>query len=245
MSSIEFKGVTKAYGKKRALDNITLNLPSNQINCIMGLSGSGKSTLLRHINCLLEPTSGEVWVNGQNLMELNTKALQQFRRKCVSMVFQHFGLLPHLSVIKNIEYGLRVQGVEPKERYKKALYWLNEVGLKDNADSFPQDLSGGMKQRIGIARAFACETPILLMDEPFSALDPITRTGLQTLLLDLQKKWQKTVIFVTHDLDEAQRISDYVVLLDQGKVIQTGTFDDFLTSPATPYVLEFMKSKAE
>ncbi|QGM80758.1 ATP-binding cassette domain-containing protein [Otariodibacter oris] len=243
MSNIEFKNVTKMYGKKVALDNVSMSLPNQKISCIMGLSGSGKSTLLRHINRLLDPTSGEVWADGKNLIELSTKELQKFRQNCVSMVFQHFGLLPHLNVIENIEYGLKVKGIGAKERRETALYWLNEVGLAENAQSYPQDLSGGMKQRIGIARAFACDTPILLMDEPFSALDPITRAGLQNLVLELQTKWPKTIVFVTHDLDEAERVSDHVVLLEQGRIEQVGTFEELLNSPATEHVVAFMQSK--
>ncbi|WP_301098426.1 ATP-binding cassette domain-containing protein [Otariodibacter sp.] len=243
MSNIEFKNVTKIYGKKVALDNVSMSLPNQKISCIMGLSGSGKSTLLRHINRLLDPTSGEVWVNGQNLIKLRAKELQKFRQDCVSMIFQHFGLLPHLNVIENIEYGLKVKGIEAKERREKALYWLNEVGLVENVSSYPQDLSGGMKQRIGIARAFACDTPILLMDEPFSALDPITRAGLQNLVLELQHKWPKTIVFVTHDLDEAEKVSDHVILLEQGRVEQIGSFDALLKTPATEHVITFMQIK--
>lgn len=243
MNDILFKNVSKTYGANLALDNINLRLYSGQINCIMGLSGSGKSTLLRHINRLLDPSSGEVWVDGQDLTKLNRRQLQLFRQNRVSMVFQHFGLLPHLSVIENIEYGLKVKGIKAAERRDKAQYWLNEVGLSETIHSNTQDLSGGMKQRVGIARAFACDTPILLMDEPFSALDPITRRSLQDLVLALQEKWPKTIVFVTHDLDEARYLSDYVVLLQQGKVEQQGKFQELTDAPATPYVKEFIHTK--
>ncbi len=243
MNSIEFNRVTKYYGTQPALEQVSLALPAGKISCIMGLSGSGKSTLLRHINRLLEPTEGEILINGKNLAHFDLKTLQQFRRNQVSMVFQHFGLLPHLSVIENIEYGLKVKGVNRLERRKRARSWLNEVGLADSAESSVQALSGGMKQRVGIARAFACDTPILLMDEPFSALDPITRDSLQSLLLALQAKWHKTIVFVSHDLDEVRRLSDFVVLLEKGRVIQRGTFEQLQNNPNSDYTAQFMQKR--
>ncbi|WP_051977442.1 ATP-binding cassette domain-containing protein [Necropsobacter rosorum] len=243
MNNIEFNNVSKYYGTHRALDRVSLGLPAGKISCIMGLSGSGKSTLLRHINRLLEPSEGEILIEGKNLAAFDAHALQQFRRNQVSMVFQHFGLLPHLSVIENIEYGLKVKGVKRPERRKRALCWLNEVGLTDNAQSPVQALSGGMKQRVGIARAFACDTPILLMDEPFSALDPITRQALQTLLLTLQAKWRKTIVFVSHDLDEVRLLSDFVVLLERGRVVQSGTFEQLQNHPNSDYTAQFMQKR--
>ncbi|MDG6897307.1 hypothetical protein A6A19_04700 [Actinobacillus delphinicola] len=243
MQQIEFKDVTKIFGKTVALDHISFTLPAHQINCIMGLSGSGKSTLLRHINRLLEPTSGEVWVNEQNIALLDKQALQYFRQTQVSMVFQHFALFPHLNVLENIAYGLQVMGEKKNIRLEKAHHWLDEVGLSDYGLRLPAELSGGQQQRVGIARAFACDTPILLMDEPFSALDPINRRSLQDLLLQLQNKWQKNVVFVTHDLDETEYLSDSVILMKAGRIEQQGDFQSLKEHPATPYVKAFMQNR--
>lgn len=241
MQQIEFKNISKYYGHKVALENINLALEKGKITCIMGLSGSGKSTLLRLINRLIDPTEGQVWVNSQNIALFKSKELQLFRQNEVSMVFQHFALLPHLNVLQNIEYGLKVKGMPVQERQQKAQAWLTEVGLQEYANHFPRELSGGQQQRVGIARAFACETPILLMDEPFSALDPINRRALQELLLSLQSKWQKTVVFVTHDVLEAEHLSRHVVLLREGHIEQAGDFEQLYTHPASEYVKTFLQ----
>ena len=240
---IEFNNVCKTYQKNLVLDHVNLKLHGSRINCIMGVSGSGKSTLLRMINRLLSPSNadGEVWVNGENLNHLNTRQLEHFRQHQVSMVFQQIALFPFLTVCENIAYGLKVQGMSKKERMARSEHWLKEVGLEGCGCRYPHALSGGQQQRVGIARAFACDTPILLMDEPFSALDPINRRSLQDLVLQLQQKWQKNVVFVTHDLDEAAYISDFVVLMKAGKIEQQGTFTDLLNHPANDYVKDFMQ----
>lgn len=242
MQKIEFKQVSKFFGNTQALQHINLCFDGAGIHCIIGLSGSGKSTLLRHINCLLSPNQGEVWVNGKNLADLNARELQYFRQQQVAMVFQQFALFPHLNVLENIAYGLKVKGEARLQRLKKAQEWVEEVGLQGKAFYLPCQLSGGEQQRVGIARAFACDTPILLMDEPFSALDPINRRSLQALLITLQRRWQKSVIFVTHDLEEVKVLSDNVVLMKDGQIIQQGTFQALLTQPINDYVAQFMRS---
>lgn len=237
---IEIVNLKKSYGATAALRGISLSLPQNSVSCIMGLSGSGKSTLLRHINRLLEPDEGEVRIDGRNLADFDRKALQDLRRNRISMVFQHAALFPHMSVAENVAYGLKVKGLAQNEIDAAVAACLEEVGLAGAAGSRVQDLSGGMKQRVGIARAFAAGTDILLMDEPFSALDPVTRRSLQTLLSDLQRKWHKTIVFVTHDLEECRLLADYVVLMKEGQVVQTGTFGQLVRLPADDYVRSFM-----
>ncbi len=207
----------------------------------MGLSGSGKSTLIRCLNRLIDPSRGEVLVDGQNILTMNNKQLNQVRRSKVSMVFQNFGLFPHRNVLSNVEYGLEVSGVDKETRKEKAKKSLDLVGLKDYEASFPSELSGGMQQRVGLARALANDPEILLMDEAFSALDPLIRTEMQDELLELQAKMHKTIVFITHDLDEALKLGDRIAIMKNGQVIQIGTPEEILTHPADDYVASFVK----
>ncbi|WP_201596361.1 ATP-binding cassette domain-containing protein [Psychrobacter fulvigenes] len=264
MDSIKVKEQT---GYSVGLYDINLNIKAGEIHCIMGLSGSGKSTLIRHINRLIDPTSGKIWVdtsiNAQtamteddwstettksssaiNILELNDKELQHYRQQTVSMVFQHFGLVPHMTVIQNVAYGLRVRKMSISERHEVARYWLNEVGLPSLEHSYPDELSGGMQQRVGLARALAMDSPILLMDEAFSALDPLIRAQLQDQLLELQARLQKTIVFITHDIDEAVKVGQRISILNGGRLVQTGTANDLRQNPADDYVAQFMSAKS-
>ncbi len=223
------------------LRNINLSINPGAIQVIMGLSGSGKSTLVRHINRLIDPTAGEVWINGKDIMRLNRWALRRFRREQTAMVFQKFALFPHMTVIENVEFGLRIRGISYKKRRATAQHWIERVGLAGYAHSFPNQLSGGMQQRVGLARAMANDAPILLMDEAFSALDPLIRTDMQAVLLDLQQELAKTIVFITHDLDEALRLGDQVAILRDGEVVQQGAPQEILLQPADDYVANFVR----
>jgi glycine betaine/proline transport system ATP-binding protein len=209
---------------------------------VMGLSGSGKSTLLRCVNRLFEPTTGKVYVDGEDVTALNEKELRMLRRKKFGMVFQRFALLPHKTIYENVEYGLEVQGIKPKIRRKQAEETLELVGLKGWGDSYPHQLSGGMQQRVGLARALAVDPDILLMDEAFSALDPLIRTEMQDELIKLEHKVKKTILFITHDLDEALKMGDRVVLMKDGRIVQIGTPEEILTQPANEYVRKFLEN---
>jgi len=206
----------------------------------MGLSGSGKSTLIRCLSRLIEPTSGEVLLNGEDLLAMDADMLRQVRRGKISMVFQHFGLFPHRKVIDNIAYGLEVQKVDKATRHARATEVLNIVGLDGWADRYPQQLSGGMQQRVGLARALAVDPEILLFDEPFSALDPLIRKEMQDELIRLQKSMQRTIIFITHDFAEALRLGDRIAIMKDGSFDQVGTPEEIVSNPATPYVREFV-----
>jgi glycine betaine/proline transport system ATP-binding protein len=206
----------------------------------MGLSGSGKSTLIRCLSRLIEPTSGEVLLNGENMLAMNDDELREIRRGKISMVFQHFGLFPHRKVIDNIAYGLEVQKVDKVTRLARATEVLNIVGLDGWADRYPQQLSGGMQQRVGLARALAVDPEILLFDEPFSALDPLIRKEMQDELIRLQKTMQRTIIFITHDFAEALRLGDRIAIMKDGSFDQVGTPEEIVSNPATPYVREFV-----
>lgn len=267
MDSVAVKEQT---GYSVGLYDINLDIKAGELHCIMGLSGSGKSTLIRHLNRLIDPTSGEIWVNTTvstkmhakdnpqantvlvdkrpsnaiNILELNDKQLQHYRQQTVSMVFQHFGLVPHMTVIQNVAYGLRVRKMSVSERHEIARYWLNEVGLTNLEHSYPDELSGGMQQRVGLARALATDNPILLMDEAFSALDPLIRAQLQDQLLALQDRLNKTIVFITHDIDEAVKVGQRISILNGGRLIQTGTPSDLRHNPADDYVEQFMSAKA-
>ncbi len=267
MDSVAVKEQT---GYSVGLYDINLNIKAGELHCIMGLSGSGKSTLIRHLNRLIDPTSGEIWVNTTvntkthakdntqantapvdesssnaiNILELNDKQLQHYRQQTVSMVFQHFGLVPHMTVIQNVAYGLRVRKMSVSERHEIARYWLNEVGLTNLEHSYPDELSGGMHQRVGLARALATDNPILLMDEAFSALDPLIRAQLQDQLLELQERLNKTIVFITHDIDEAIKVGQRISILNGGRLVQTGTPSDLRHNPADDYVEQFMRAKA-
>ena len=273
MDSIAVKEQT---GYSVGLYDINLAVKAGELHCIMGLSGSGKSTLIRHINRLIDPTSGKILVNtainaknsvtkivsnsvvtnkdalliekGEpssaiNILALNDKELQHYRQQTVSMVFQHFGLVPHLTVIQNVAYGLRVRKMSLKARHEVARHWLNEVGLSNLERSYPDELSGGMQQRVGLARALAMDNPILLMDEAFSALDPLIRAQLQDQLLELQARLNKTIVFITHDIDEAIKVGQRISILNGGRLVQTGTPSDLRHNPADEYVARFMGAK--
>jgi glycine betaine/proline transport system ATP-binding protein len=223
------------------LNNINLNIKKAKIQVVMGLSGSGKSTLIRHLNRLIEPTSGEILVNDTDILKLNTKELVQFRQNNMSMVFQKFALFPHKTVLQNVGYGLAVQNI-PKDKWEeKATKWINRVGLEGYETYYPGQLSGGMQQRVGLARALATDAEILLMDEAFSALDPLIRSEMQNILLDLQSELHKTIIFITHDLDEALKIGDRIAILRDGSMVQDSDPQEIIMNPADDYVSDFIK----
>ena len=234
--------ILKATGCTVAVKNANLSINEGEIFVIMGLSGSGKSTLLRCINRLIKPTSGEVFIDNINIIRIPDKELLGIRRKKMSMVFQHFGLLPHRSVLSNVAFGLELQGIDKTERLNKAKQSIDIVGLKGYEEQKVSELSGGMQQRVGLARALANNPEILLMDEAFSALDPLIREQMQDELLELQCKMQKTIVFITHDLDEAIKLGDRIAIMKDGEVIQTGTPEEILTNPADKYVARFTEN---
>lgn len=215
--------ILKETGCTIAVSNANLSIQEGEIFVIMGLSGSGKSSLLRCINRLNKPTSGEIIVNGRDIARLPDEELRSVRRKELAMVFQHFGLLPHYTVLQNIAFGLELQGIEKKEREQKALESMRLVGLDGYADQMIGELSGGMQQRVGLARALANDPEVLLMDEAFSALDPLIRTQMQDELLALQSKMKKTIVFITHDLEEAIKLGDRIAIMRDGEIQQIGT----------------------
>lgn len=265
MPKIKVEGLTKVFGKnpKQALAmldqdkskdeilretgmTVGVNRASFEVNeseifVIMGLSGSGKSTLVRLLNRLIEPTTGSVYIDGDNLAKMDQEALRSVRRQQLSMVFQKFALFPHRTVMENTEFGLEVQGISKDDRKTKALESLKLVGLEDYVNQYPNQLSGGMQQRVGLARALANDPDVLLMDEAFSALDPLIRKEMQDELLDLQEKMKKTIIFITHDLDEALRIGDRIALMKDGRIVQIGTPEEILMNPADDYVERFVE----
>jgi len=222
------------------LNDINVDVKEGDITVMMGLSGSGKSTLIRHLNRLIEPTAGEVDLDGTNIVDLNEKELRQLRREKMSMVFQHFALLPHRTVLENAGMPMDVRGVPKKEFQGEANKWLDRVGLKGVGDQYPFQLSGGMQQRVGIARALCSNAPVMLMDEAFSALDPLIRTDMQDLLLALQEELQKTVVFISHDLDEALKLADHLVILKDGYVVQQGEPQEILIHPNDDYIIDFI-----
>ncbi len=222
------------------VSNATLQVRRGEIFCIMGLSGSGKSTLIRMLNRLIDPTGGEIRIKGQNLMQLGAQELRAMRAKHIGMVFQAVALLPQRNVLENAAFGLEVQGVAKAERLKVASAALAKVGLSDWAHKFPRELSGGMQQRVGLARAIAADPEIILMDEPFSALDPLIRRQLQDEFRQLAKSLGKSAVFITHDLDEAMRIGDRIAIMKDGVIVQTGTAADIVLNPANAYVAEFV-----
>ena len=228
-------------GHTVGLKDINLQIQKGEIFVIMGLSGSGKSTMIRHFNRLIDPTMGQILVEGVDVMQLSNKELEQFRRHKMSMVFQRFGLLPHRTVIDNIAYGLEVQGINKEARLEKANEWLETVGLTGYEHQYPAQLSGGQQQRVGLARALATDAEILLMDEAFSALDPLIRSEMQDQLIELQQQLHKTIVFITHDLDEALRLGDRIAILKDGELVQQGSPDEILLHPADEYVEAFVK----
>jgi glycine betaine/proline transport system ATP-binding protein len=229
------------YSHVLGLQDINLNIQEKNIQVIMGLSGSGKSTLIRHINRLIEPTAGKITVEDQDVMAYNKNALRNFRRQKTAMVFQRFALMPHMTVIKNVSLGLDMRGIKPKEAKEKASKWIEKVGLNGYEEKYPQHLSGGMQQRVGLARALTNDADILLMDEAFSALDPLIRKDMQDILLGLQSELHKTVVFITHDLDEALKIGDRIAILKDGKMDQDDLPADILLNPKTDYVKKFVE----
>lgn len=226
-------------GTTAAVIDASFSVDEGQIFVVMGLSGSGKSTLLRMLNGLLEPTAGSVRFDGQDLTSLAPKELREVRSKKISMVFQHFALFPHRSVRENAAYGLEVQGVPRAERMERAAQALELAGLKGWEKSWPDELSGGMQQRVGLARALATDADLLLMDESFSALDPLIRRDMQDQLLELQKTLKKTIVFITHDLNEAMRLGDRIAVMRDGRIVQIGSAEDILVTPANDYVASF------
>ncbi|WII39091.1 quaternary amine ABC transporter ATP-binding protein [Paenibacillus thiaminolyticus] len=265
MSIIKVNGVTKIFGPQAqrsltllkqgwsrerlatekqatvAVNQVSFSVEPGEIFVIMGLSGSGKSTLVRMLNRLIEPTDGDIWLKDRNISKLSESELREVRRKTIGMVFQKFALFPHRTVLDNAAYGLEIQGMAKEERYRKAREALGLVGLDGWEQKYPDELSGGMQQRVGLARALANDPDVLLMDEAFSALDPLIRRDMQDELLALQQKMHKTIIFITHDLDEALRIGDRIALLKDGKLVQIGTPEQMLMDPADEYVERFVE----
>ena len=265
MSKIEIKNIYKIFGTDPAsvlpmvqkgaskeevleetghtvgLDNVSISIEEGETFVCMGLSGSGKSTLIRHINRLIDPTHGEVIVNGTNVIDLNENQLIDFRKNEMSMVFQRFGLFPHKTVIQNVAYGLEIQGKNLEERNEIAMQQIEAVGLLGFENQYPSQLSGGMQQRVGLARALATNPGILLMDEAFSALDPLIRSDMQQQLIELQSELKKTIVFITHDLDESLRLGDHIGILNGGRLVQVGTPEQIIMDPADDYVEAFVK----
>ena len=231
----------RADGTTAAVIDASFTVEPGQIFVVMGLSGSGKSTLLRMLNGLLEPTAGRVLFDGEDLTALGARELRQVRSSKISMVFQHFALFPHRSVLENAAYGLEVQGVPRAEREQRAAAALEMTGLAGWEASWPDELSGGMQQRVGLARALATDADLLLMDESFSALDPLIRRDMQDQLLELQQRLKKTIVFITHDLNEAMRLGDRIAVMRDGRIVQQGTAEDILVRPANDYVASFIQ----
>jgi glycine betaine/proline transport system ATP-binding protein len=228
------------HGHVVGLQNINIDMQAGDITVIMGLSGSGKSTLIRHVNGLIKPTAGEIYLDGKNVAGYTGPALRELRRFRMSMVFQNFALMPHMRVHQNVELPQRVRGDDGAGARSNALDWIERLGLKGFENHYPHQLSGGMQQRVGIARALASNSDVMLMDEAFSALDPLIRTDMQNLLLELQRDLEKTIVFITHDLDESLKIADHLVILKDGIVVQQGDPQDIILSPADAYVRRFV-----
>ena len=265
MNKLEVKNLTKIFGKrqKQALEmvqqakskteilektgatvgvyDVNFEVQTGEIFVIMGLSGSGKSTLIRLLNRLIDPTSGDIYIDGQDVAKMSEEELRDVRRHKLNMVFQNFGLFPHRTILENTEFGLEVRGVDKEERTRLAEQALDNAGLLSFKDQYPDQLSGGMQQRVGLARALANNPDILLMDEAFSALDPLIRREMQDELLDLQAEHERTIIFITHDLNEALRIGDRIAIMADGQIMQIGTGEEILTNPANDFVREFVE----
>lgn len=266
---IEINGVYKVFGRNEAralemlrqgadkttvqsetganvgLAGVDAQIPTGQITCIMGLSGSGKSTLVRHLNRLIDPSAGEILVDGENILSLSMPALRELRRHKISMVFQSFGLLPHINVLDNVAFGLSVRGESRPRARDTARQWLARVGLEEYEKNYPDELSGGMRQRVGLARALAIDAEVLLMDEAFSALDPLIRYDMQDQLLALQQRLHKTIVFITHDIEEALRLGQHIIILRDGKVEQIGSPEDIRNRPVNEYVERFVIRRAD
>ena len=233
-------GLLSEHAHVLGLRDINIDMYAGEITVVMGLSGSGKSTLIRHLNRLIEPTSGEILIDGEDVMGCTQEGLRDLRQTKMSMVFQNFALLPHRTVLDNACLAQMIRGEDKDETAKNARYWLDRVGLSGYEDHYPYQLSGGMQQRVGIARALASNSDIMLMDEAFSALDPLIRTDMQNLLLELQSELHKTVVFITHDLDEALKLADHLVILKDGGVVQQGEPQHILLNPTDPYIEDFV-----
>ena len=229
------------YNSVIGVSDVSFNVKTGEIFCVMGLSGSGKSTLVRHINRLLEPTSGQILIDNEDVMKFDSKSLQDLRNKKIGMVFQNFALMPHRSVLDNIAMPLEIRGISKNDRLDTANKILDIVELQGWGNKFAHELSGGMQQRVGLARALAADPDVLLMDEPFSALDPLIRRQLQTEFIKLSKQMKKTTVFITHDLDEAVRVGHRIAIMRDGKVIQIGTPEEIVMKPADSYVADFVK----
>ena len=239
-AGISKEDLLKETGHTVGVHNVSLSVEQGEIFVVMGLSGSGKSTLVRCINRLIEPTAGEIYIDDKSITLLSAEGLRLLRQKKLAMVFQRFALFPHRTILQNVAYGLEIQGIEKNVREEKAQAMLETVGLKEWSAAYPEQLSGGMQQRVGLARALAVDPDILLMDEPFSALDPLIRKEMQEELMELQEKLQKTIIFITHDLDEALKLGDRIAIMKDGLIDQIGTPEEILTNPATEYVSTFV-----
>ena len=231
----------RRYRQVMALNNISITIPAGKIQVVMGLSGSGKSTLIRHINRLIEPTSGSILIEGRDILAMGELELRDFRRSHTAMVFQKFALLPHRTVIENVTFGLDIRGMDRTKSRDVGMRWIERVGLHGFDARYPHELSGGMQQRVGLARALSNNASILLMDEAYSALDPLIRTDMQGMLLDLQTELKKTIVFITHDLDEALRLGDRIVILRDGEIVQQGDSQDIVLRPADDYIERFVK----
>lgn len=240
-SGVDKSEIQKKTGQVVGVCDASFTVKEGEIFVIMGLSGSGKSTLVRLLNRLIEPTSGQVYFGDKDIATISEPELIDIRRKNISMVFQSFALMPHLNILDNTAFGLELSAIDLETRHKRALEALEQVGLKDYAHSYPDELSGGMQQRVGLARALANDPDVLLMDEAFSALDPLIRTEMQDELLELQEKHQRTIIFISHDLDEAMRIGDRIAIMEGGRIVQIGTPEEILNNPADEYVQSFFK----
>jgi glycine betaine/proline transport system ATP-binding protein len=231
--------IFEKIGATIGVQDASFEINRGEIFVIMGLSGSGKSTMVRMLNRLIEPTTGRVLIDGEDIVAMGDEELVKLRRAKLSMVFQSFALMPHMTVLQNAAFGLEMDGVDKKTRHKRALEALSQVGLEARVDSMPSELSGGMQQRVGLARGLAVDPDILLMDEAFSALDPLIRTEMQDELIKLQAKSKRTIVFISHDLDEAMRIGDRIAIMEGGRVVQVGTPEDILQNPADDYVRAF------
>lgn len=233
--------ILEKTGQNVGVYNASFDILEGEIFVVMGLSGSGKSTLVRMLNRLIEPSMGEILLNGVDIAKLDNDSLLDMRRNTISMVFQSFALMPHMNVEDNVAFGLELSGTNKEERKQRATTALQQVGLDAYAQSFPHELSGGMQQRVGLARALATDPEVLLMDEAFSALDPLIRTEMQDELVKLQANQQRTIVFISHDLDEAIRIGDRIAIMEGGRVVQVGTPDEILRNPADDYVRAFFR----
>ena len=240
-NGVSKQDLLEKYSHVLGLRDINIDIPEKGISVIMGLSGSGKSTLIRHINRLIEPTEGQVVIDDIDILGMSVEELRTFRRNKASMVFQKFALFPHRTVMQNTAYGLTIQKIAEKEAIERSQHWIERVGLSGFENHYPAQLSGGMQQRVGLARALTTDAEILLMDEAFSALDPLIRTDMQGILLDLQAELNKTIVFITHDLDEALRIGDGITILRDGEIIQQGSPQDIVMKPADDYIADFIK----